>query len=180
MKLKIILIISILSFFVKNKVHSQTIEIRYHLGYSCGKEVNGKKIRGGCVTNERMNYSFIESKKYFKSKELKVQREFRQYKNGEFGENLEKDSLTVFKISRKVSFKEFDKLMNLVSLIENGKDKKSNSIEYFKKEIISKWNKETFELSKWEIRKIKKIASAENVNLSADSLIQKIKEYIED
>lgn len=180
MKLKIIIIISIFSFITKSQVYSQTIKIRYHLGFDCGKEINDKKIRGGCVTNERMKYHLEENGKYFESNKLEIQRDIRQYANGKFGDNLEEDSLTVFKFSKKIDSEDFNQLLNYIKLVEATEKEKRDSIEYLQKKIISKWDKNTFELNRRKIRKIKKYALKENGDLNTDSLIQIIIEYIKE
>jgi hypothetical protein len=180
MKLKGIIIISILSFILKNQTYSQTIEIHYHLGYDCSKKINGKEVNGGCVTNEKMKYSLKENGKHFESNILEIQRDIRQYENGNFGKNLEKDSLTVFKFRKKVSLDDFHQLLNFIKLIESFEKEKTDSTLNLKKKVISKWNKNTFELNPSDIRKIRKFRLKENSDLNTDSLIQKITTYIKE
>ena len=158
---------------------SQTIEIHYHLGYDCGTEINGKKIRGGCVTNERIEYTLNKTGDFYEANHLKINKDVREYSNGKFGENLEKDSLTIYQFKKRIKSKDLDKLIMLISLGKNSSLEKKNTINYLEKKIISKWDMKTFGLSRMEIRKLKRKAKKEFDFIIQDSAIQAISKYVE-
>ena len=178
MKIKLIIVILIFCLLTKGKAYSQSIKISYHVGYDCSPEINGETMRGGCVTNEEMEYSLKKGGKYFESNKLELKREVRQYENGEFGKNIEADSSKVFHFSKKISSKKLDRLINYLKLVEGEFDDKAVSAGYFQKKAISKWDKNTFELNQKEILRIKKKAKEEHGDLNMDSLIQIITQYL--
>lgn len=158
---------------------AQTIEIHYHLGYDCSTEINGKKIRGGCVNNERIVYTSNTSENYFEAKQLRVNRDIREYSKGKFGENLETDSLTIYQFRKRIKTKDLNELIKLVSLGKDSSIEGEESIKYFEQKVISKWDRKTFGLSRMDIRKIKRKAKKEFDFIIQDSLIQAISKYVE-
>ena len=72
--MEIILSKLLISFFITIPIisSSQTIEVHYHLGYDCGTEINGKEIRGGCVTNEQIKYTLNKTENYYEANHLKI------------------------------------------------------------------------------------------------------------
>lgn len=178
MNIKLIIILSIFCLSPKDQAFSQNIKIWYHVGSDCNPEINGEIIRGGCVTNERMEYRPKKGGKYIISSKLKIEKDIREYKNGEFGKNLVEDSLKIFRLSRKIASKKLIRLVNYLKLVECKFENKIDTIEYRQNKIISKWDKNTFELSQREILKIKKKAKEGKGDLSTDSLIQIVNNYL--
>lgn len=180
MKIKLIIVTLIFCFLSKDETYSQDIEISYYLGYDCSIEINGVVKSGGCVTDEQMAYTPKKDGKYMASNKLEFKREVRQYNNGEFGKNLEEDSLKIIRFKKKLTSQKFNRLISYLKLVESEFDGKTDATEYIKKEIMSKWDKNTFELNQREIRRIKKKYENENGDLSIDSLIQTISKYIKE
>jgi len=177
--MKFIIFLSIFCFLVTGKICAQTIKIHYHSGCDCGKIVNGEKLRGGCVTNARMEYHRSRKGKYFASKKLRIEVNFRQYENRKWGENLLSDSLKIFRFNKKINSKDFNRIISYINLVEELKNDKRDSFE-LRKQVISKWDKNTFELNQRKIRRIKKVVKKENESLKTDSLIQRISEYLKE
>lgn len=180
MKTKLIIVLLIFCFSENGKTYSQNIKISYHLGYDCSTEINGKVVRGGCVTNERLEYTPKKGGKYFESNKLELERKVRQYENGGFGKNLEADSLKKFRLSKKITLKAFIRLIDYLKLVESAFDNKTDAAEYLQKKVISKWDKNTFDLTKIEIKIIQRRTKKRNGHLSVDSLIQIINKYIKE
>jgi len=179
--MEIILSKLLISFFITIPIisSSQTIEVHYHLGYDCGTEINGKEIRGGCVTNEQIKYTLNKTENYYEANHLKINKNIREYSNGKFGENLEKDSLTTYQFKKRIKSKDLDKLIMLISQGKDSSLEKKDTINYLEKKIISKWDRKTFEFSRMEICKLKRKAKKEFDLIIQDSVIQAISKYVE-
>lgn len=175
MKVKFMLTTSMICFFLQSRIYAQAINIHYHFGHDCSKQIEEKEIKGGCTTDERMKYVLKGNGKYFKSTKLKTEKYVRQYFNGKWNKNLAEDSLTIFKLNKKIKFKDFKKIINYLELVD--KLVEENSTE---NKIITNWNKNTFELNRTNIQKLKKTAQKGKSGLTTDSLVQIITTYIKE
>lgn len=155
---------------------AQTIRIHYHIGFDCTTEVNGEKVRGGCVTTERMAYVFKKKGKYFESRKLESVKEIVKFSDGKFRHNLEKDSLAIQRIDKKVKINIFNNLLSYIELIQAKMKSKEGSGEYYEELVFSNWDKKALRLSNREIRRIMKFAKSTPFN--QDSVIHKITNYI--
>jgi protein involved in ribonucleotide reduction len=178
MNIRPTIFVLIFCFFSKDNACSQVIKINYHLGYDSSTEINGKVVKGGCLSNDQMEYTPKKGGKYIESGELKITKTLNPYENGSFSEKIEIDSSIIFRINRKIPSKKFNQLVTYLKIVESTYVYKTESPELNQKKALTKWDKHTFELSQSEIRKIKKIAKKENGDLSTDSLIQIIRTYV--
>lgn len=94
MKTVTIAILIIFSFLINVNLYAQTIKIHYYVGCDCISTIKGREIRGGCQTNENMEYVYKKNGKYFSSKKLKRKKEIWENLDGKFGKNLAPDSLS--------------------------------------------------------------------------------------
>ena len=174
MKINLIIIPLIFCFLSLGEASAQPIQINYETGCRCGVKINGEEIVGNCSTFEQLEYSPKKHGKYFKSNKLECKREVRQYENGKFGINLEKDSLKVFRINKNINSKEFNLLIAYLNLVENSFIDTIETTKFFQKLPMANWDENTYELNKREIRKI----SNKYNQLSKDSIIHTINKYI--